>query len=161
MIVRENGRRVSDYLQMTTLVIYSNQKLQNVLTELGRVCDTGKLKVNVAKKSSHCSSKAISSSVLQGSCLSPTLFLLFISDISTLSTVMLIYDSNLNFSTSFPRLHPHHKLNVSWRDAMKCLTSDFYVISERGRANLVLFSASITEFLHYQVCIHSHPDKCI
>merc|ERR1712035_158174 len=100
----------------------------------------------------HCSSpKPINCGVPQGFVLSPTLFLLFINDLLNL-TQCSIYsyadDSTLHFSRSFPRCPTQQELHTSRQDAAESLTSDLSVISDSGKANLVLVNASKTQFLH-------------
>ena len=99
----------------------------------------------------HCSSpKTINNGVLQGSVLSPTLFLLFINDLLSL-TECPIYsyanDITLHFSTSYNRRPNQQEINDSMRDAIGRLASDLSLISDWGSANLVLFNTSKTDFL--------------
>merc|ERR1712035_130483 len=71
----------------------------------------------------------------------PTLFLLFINDLLS-STQCSIHsyagDSTLHFSTSVPRRPTQQELHTSRQDAAERLTSDLSVISDWGKANLVL-----------------------
>ena len=93
--------------------------------------------------------------------LSPTLFILFINDLFNLTQCSIhsyADDSILHFSTSFPRQQSQQELHDSRRDATERLTSDLSIISEWGRANLVLFNASKTQFLHLSTR-HNLPDN--
>merc|ERR1711980_82167 len=84
-----------------------------------------------------------------GSVLSPTLFLLFINDLLSLTQCSIhsyADDSTLHFSMSFPRRPTQQELHTSRQDAAERLTSDLSVISDWGKANLVLFNASKLNF---------------
>ena len=99
----------------------------------------------------HCSSpKTTNSGFPQGSVLSPTVFVLFISDLLNF-TQCSIYsyadDTTIYFSLSYNRRPTQQKLNDSRRDAIWWLTSDISLVSDWGRANLVLFNASKNQFL--------------
>ena len=52
---------------------------------------------------------------------------------------------------SFQRRPTLQEVHSSRREASERLTSDFSKISDWGKANLVLFNASKTQFLHYQL----------
>ena len=112
----------------------------------------------------HCSSpKPINSGVPQGSVLSPTLFLLFINDLLSLTNCPIhsyADDSTLHYSTSFNRQPNSQELEISRNDAAERLTSDLSIISDWGRRNLVSFNASKTQFLHLstrQNLPHNYP----
>jgi len=109
----------------------------------------------------HCSTpKTINSGVPQGSVLSPTLFLLFINDLLSLTNCSInsyADDSTLHYSTTFDKRPSQLQLLNSRRDAAECLTSDLTIISDWGRRNLVSFNASKTQFLHLSTR-HNLPD---
>ena len=67
-------------------------------------------------------------------------------------------DSTLHYSTSFNRRPSQQELNASRQDATERLTSDLSIISDWGRANLVKFNASKTQFLHLSTR-HNLPDN--
>ncbi len=100
----------------------------------------------------HCStSQPITSGVPQGSVLSPTLFLLFIHDLLSLTSCPFYSyadDTTLYYFTSFDRQPNLQELQISRNDAAECLTSDLSIISDWGRRNLVSLNASKTQFLH-------------
>ncbi len=79
------------------------------------------------------------STVVLGSVLSPTLFLLFINELSV--TICHIHpygdDSTLHFSTSFDRRPTLQDLQDSRLEAAERLTSDLALISDWGKRNLV------------------------
>ena len=100
---------------------------------------------------SHCSSpKAINSGIPQCSVLSLTLFLLFINDLLNLTQCPIhsyADDTTLHFLTSYNRRPTQQELNDSRRDAIGRLTYVLSFVFDWGRANLVLFNASKTQFL--------------
>ena len=100
----------------------------------------------------HCSTpKPINSGVPQGSVLSPTLFLLFINDLLSVTSCPIhsyADDSTLHFSTAFNKRPNQQDLQNSRLDAAERLNSDLAIISDWGKRNLVSFNASKTQFLH-------------
>ncbi len=100
----------------------------------------------------HCSSpKPINSGVPQGSVLSPTVFLLFINDLLSVTNCPIHSypdNSTLHFSTYYDRRPTLQNLQDSRLEAAERLTSDLAIISDWGRKNLVSFSASKIHFLH-------------
>ncbi len=82
--------------------------------------------------------------------LSPTLFLLFMNDLSITNCPLHPYadDSTLHYSTSFNRRPTQQQLQSSRLDATRRLTPDLSIVSEWGKRNLVSFNASETHFLH-------------
>src|SRR6201990_2271818 len=99
-------------------------------------------------RSSH---KSINSGVPQVSVLSPTLILIFINDLlSITSSPIHSYadDSTLHYSFQYERRPTQQQLIDSKRIALEQLTSDLSRISNWGRENMVVFNASKTQFLH-------------
>ncbi len=96
---------------------------------------------------------SINSGAPQGSVLSPTLFLLFINDLSITDA----NDSTLPYSTTFKSRLSQIELHNAGLEATECLASDLSIISDWGRRNLVSFSASKTQFLHLSTQ-HHLPD---
>ena len=67
-------------------------------------------------------------------------------------------DTTLHFSTSYNRCPTQQEWSGSRRDAIGRLTSDLSLVSDWGRANLVLFNASKTQFLQLSTR-HNLPDN--
>ncbi len=109
----------------------------------------------------HCFfSKPINSGVPQGSDLSPTLFPLFINDLSVTNYPIHLYadDSTLHFPTFFDGRPALQDLQDCRQEAAQRLTSDLAIISDWGRRNLLAFNASKTQFLHLSTR-HKLPDS--
>ncbi len=83
---------------------------------------------NAAVVDGHCSTpKPINSGVPQGSVLSPTLFLLFINDLLSLTNCPIhsyADDTTLHYSTSFNRHPTQQEREMARTDAAELLTSD-------------------------------------
>ncbi len=88
--------------------------------------------------------KLINSGVPESSVLSPSLFLLFINDLSVTNCSIHSYadDSPLHFLTPFDRRLTLQDLQDSRLETAERLTSDIAIISDWGKRNLLSFNAS-------------------
>ncbi len=112
----------------------------------------------------HCSTpKTINSGVPQGSVLSPTLFLMFVNDLLSITICSIgsyADDTILHYSTSFSSRPTLQDLYHSRLEASKHLTSDLPLIYEWGRRNLLSFNASKPQYLHLTAWhdpLHNYP----
>ncbi len=102
--------------------------------------------------------KYINSGVPQGSVLSPTLYLLFSNDhlsITDCPSHSYADDSTLHYSITFKSRPSQTGLDNDRLDATERLASDFSIISDWGRRNLVSFNALKTQFLHLSTRLDS------
>ncbi|WP_435331364.1 reverse transcriptase domain-containing protein, partial [Klebsiella pneumoniae] len=93
--------------------------------------------------------------------LSPTLFLLFINDLLSLTNCPIhsyADDTTLHYSTSFDTYPNKQVTNIARIDAAERLTSDLSIISNWGKKNLVSFNAEKTQFLHISTR-HDTPEN--
>ncbi len=109
-----------------------------------------------AVEDGYCSKpKFINSGVPQGSVLSPTLFLLFITDLLYITEPhSYADDSTLHYSIIFKSRPSQNELHNARLDATEHLDSDLSIISDCGRRNLVSFNALKTQFLHLSTRHH-------
>ena len=117
--------------------------------------------LSIVMDSKKFSPKTINSGVPPSFVLSRTLFLLFINDLLNMTQCPIhayADDTTLHFSTSYNRRPIQQVLSDSRRDAIGCLTSDLSLVSDCGRANLVLFNASKIQFLQLSIQ-HNLPDN--
>ncbi len=105
----------------------------------------------------------INSGIPQGSVLSPTLFLMFINDLLSITSCSIHFyadDTTLHYSTSFSSRPNLQSLDHFRLEASERLTSDLALISEWGRKNLVSFNASKTQYHHLTTRhdpLHNYP----
>jgi hypothetical protein len=117
--------------------------------------------IAVAVDGHRSSFKSINSGVPQGSVLSPTLFLIFINDLLSVTSAPIhsyADDSTLHYSFQLGPCPTQSQIFNARRMALERLTSDLSLISKWGKENMVVFNASKTQFLHLTTR-HNLPDN--
>ena len=117
--------------------------------------------ISVVVDTATSASFSVSSGVLQGSFLSPTLFLLFINDLhASVSDVhSFVDDSILHKSSSFQSQLSFNARSQSRLAVSLTINSDLQSISEWGTRNLVEFNTSRIQLLTFSVS--NIPSNCL